>query len=137
MRVKLLDLRAQVPIRRHPGDAGLDLVVVEGAIIEAGQRARIPTGIALAIDYGWEGQIRARSSSFWNGLIIDGTIDATYRGEVQIQVWNINRNGFVEVKSGDRIAQLIIAPVYTCDLWLVDDLEETPRGSGGFGSTGR
>lgn len=114
--------------------------------------ASIPTGFCLEIPYGYEGQIRPRSSITKRGINIHfGTIDSDYRGEVYVQASLINDNlesfddngnnltdeGQVVIKKGERIAQLVICPVQRCDIEFVDELSDTKRGSGGFGSTGK
>lgn len=99
----------------------------------------IPTGISVAIPPGYEGQVRPRSGlAARHGISLvnaPGTIDADYRGEIQVIAINLGRETF-EVSRGDRIAQLVIAPVLAVELDLVDDLDGTERGAGGFGSTG-
>ena len=105
----------------------------------AGTRALIPTGISMAIPPGYEGQIRPRSGlAVKHGIAIvnaPGTIDSDYRGEIQVILINLGSEPWI-VKRGDRIAQLVIAPVLSVDLEAVEDLAGTVRGAGGFGSTG-
>jgi len=121
--------------------AGLDLVAaVDGElVIEPGARALVPTGLRVAIPRGHEGQVRPRSGlALRHGILLPnapGTIDADYRGELQIIVWNAGGAPFV-VKRGDRIAQLVIAPVARAILVETSELDATPRGDGGFGHTG-
>jgi dUTP pyrophosphatase len=121
--------------------SGMDLfaAVDEGVTLEPGERKLIPTGIALSIPKGYEGQVRPRSGlALREGVTLvntPGTIDADYRGEVGVLLINFGRRPF-RVKRGDRIAQLIIAPVYQAALELADELDETPRSGGGFGHTG-
>jgi dUTP pyrophosphatase len=124
--------------------AGLDLVaaVAEDAplTLAPGDRALVPTGLAIALPAGFEGQVRPRSGlALKHGITVlnaPGTIDADYRGEVSVVLINHGREPFV-VRRGERIAQLVVAPVSRADLTLVISLNETPRGSGGYGSTGR
>jgi dUTP pyrophosphatase len=122
--------------------AGLDLrAAVEGAVTLApGARALIPTGIALAIPPGFEGQVRPRSGlALRHGLTClntPGTIDADYRGEVQVLLTNLGQEPCT-IARGERIAQLVIAPVARAALVTVRDLPASPRGGGGFGHTGR
>ncbi len=104
------------------------------------ERAAIPTGIALAIPVGYEGQVRPRSGRAINeGLTIinaPGTIDSDYRGEVKVLLVNLGRDE-ISIRPGERIAQLVIAPVVRAEFVEVEALEESGRGSGGFGHTGR
>jgi len=121
--------------------AGLDLrAAVEGAVtLSPGGRALIPTGLALAIPPGYEGQVRPRSGlALRHGLTClntPGTIDADYRGEVQVLLINLGQEPCT-IERGDRIAQLIIAPVTRAELTVVSRLPESTRGAGGFGHTG-
>lgn len=121
--------------------AGLDLVAaVDGELVlEPGARALVPTGLRLAIPRGYEAQVRPRSGlALRHGILLPnapGTIDADYRGEVQVIVWNAGAAPFV-VKRGDRIAQLVVAPVVQARLEPVPELDPTERGDGGFGHTG-
>jgi dUTP pyrophosphatase len=121
--------------------AGLDLLaaVSEPLIIAPGSRALIPTGIAIALPEGFEAQVRPRSGlAVRHGLTVlntPGTIDADYRGEVQVALINLGAEP-VTVTRGMRIAQMVIAPVVRANLQEVARLEPTPRGFGGFGSTG-
>lgn len=120
--------------------AGLDLVADEDVTLAPGERRLVPTGLALAIPDGYEGQVRPRSGlALRHGVTLlnaPGTIDADYRGEVGVILVNLGAEPFV-AKRGERIAQLVIAPVTRARLDLALALEPTGRGSGGFGSTGR
>lgn len=138
--VRRLDPELPVPAYAHPGDAGLDLHAADTTTLRPGQRALVPCGIAVAIPEGHVGLVHPRS-----GLAVDhgltvlnapGTIDAGYRGEVKVLLVNLGEDP-VEVRHGQRIAQLLIAPVVTVDVREVDRLGTTSRGSDGFGSTGR
>jgi dUTP pyrophosphatase len=130
------------PSRATIHASGLDLrAAVEGdLLLDPGERALVPTGIAIAIPPGYEGQVRARSGlAARHGIAVvngPGTIDADYRGEIQVILVNLGGEPFT-IQRGDRIAQLVIAPVLLCDLEVVDSLDETGRGAGGFGSTGQ
>ena len=121
--------------------AGLDLLAaVDGEqVLAPDERALVPTGLCVAIPRGYEGQVRPRSGlALRHGILLPnapGTIDADYRGELRIIVWNAGRTPFV-VKRGDRIAQLVVAPVARVRLELVPSLDATERGAGGFGHTG-
>lgn len=134
-----------LPAYSTEGSAGIDLraAVREDTVLEPGSRAAIPTGLRLAIPAGFEGQVRPRSGlALRYGLTLPnapGTIDSDYRGELQVLLWNGGKEPFV-VQRGDRIAQLVIAPVVRARLEPVgpgERLGETERGDGGFGSTGR
>jgi len=120
----------------------MDLIAdVDGTIFVApGQRRAIPTGLIIEIPPGYEGQVRPRSGRAINeGLTLinsPGTIDADYRGEVKVLVVNLGDRA-IEVHSGDRIAQLVIAPVVRAEIEEVSELADSERGSGGFGHTGR
>jgi dUTP pyrophosphatase len=122
--------------------AGLDLAAALEApvTLAPGDRASIPTGLAVAIPAGFEGQVRPRSGLARNrGITLAnslGTIDADYRGEVSILLINHGREPYT-VEPGERIAQLVIAPVVQAELVELDELPPTERGEGGFGSTGR
>ena len=122
------------------GAAGMDVVAAEDVTLAPGARAAIATGFALAIPNGYEVQVRPRSGlAFKHGvtcLNTPGTIDSDYRGEVKVILANLGQEPFV-VERGDRIAQLVPAPVLRADLVEVDSLDATTRGAGGFGSTGR
>ena len=130
-----------LPARASEHAAGFDLraAVDEPLRLAPGERAVIPTGISVAIPPGYEGQVRPRSGlAARHGIALvnaPGTIDADYRGEIQVIAINLGAAAF-EVSRGDRIAQLVIAPVLAVELDLVDDLDGTSRGAGGFGSTG-
>ncbi|MTV24285.1 dUTP diphosphatase [Nitriliruptoraceae bacterium ZYF776] len=131
---------AVLPGYAHPGDAGLDLVAVGGARLAPGARAAIPTGLAVAIPDGWVGLVHPRSGlARRHGLTVanaPGTIDAGYRGEVQVLLVNLGQEP-VEVRAGDRVAQLLVQRVGVATVREVDALDDTERGHGGFGSSGR
>jgi dUTP pyrophosphatase len=128
------------PRHETEGAAGLDLRADEPFTLAPGERRAVPTGLALEIPPGHEGQVRPRSGlAARHGIALvnaPGTIDADYRGEVKVILVNLGREP-VAFARGDRIAQLVIAPVVRADLVLVDDLSATGRGDGGFGSTGQ
>lgn len=131
---------AVIPEYATPGAAGMDLVSVEHVVIPPNSWVRISIGLAFAIPNGYEMQIRSRSGiAYRDGLIVHqgiGTIDSDYRGEVFIVLRNVGMSSRA-VKKGQRIAQAVIAPVCKVSLDVVDDLGNTSRGNGGFGSTGR
>lgn len=122
--------------------AGMDLRAdIDGErVLQPLERMAIPTGLALALPPGYEGQVRPRSGlALKHGITLlnsPGTIDADYRGEVHAILVNLSREPFT-VRRGDRIAQLVVAPVTPATIQEVELLEATPRGEGGFGSTGR
>ena len=123
------------------GSAGADLRAAVGTplMIQPGERALVPTGIAMALPANHEGQVRPRSGlAVKFGLTVlnaPGTIDADYRGEIMVPLINLGAEEFV-VEHGLRIAQLVVAPFHQADFHVVDDLDDTARGDGGFGSTG-
>lgn len=123
------------------GSAGADLRAAVGTplVIQPGERALVPTGIAMALPTKHEGQVRPRSGlAVKFGLTVlnaPGTIDADYRGEIMVPLINLGGEEFV-VEHGLRIAQLVVAPFHQADFHVVDDLDDTSRGDGGFGSTG-
>ena len=128
-----------LPTYATAGAAGMDVVSAETTTLRAGARAAIATGFALAIPAGYEVQVRPRSGLALNHgvtcLNTPGTIDSDYRGEVKVILANLGSDAF-EIKRGDRIAQLVPAPVQRATLVEVDSLDATVRGTGGFGSTG-
>ena len=133
-----------LPAYETPGSAGMDLraAVPEDAPItlEPGARALVPTGLKIALEQGWEAQIRPRSGlALKHGISAPntpGTIDSDYRGEVGVILINHGSEPFV-IKRGERIAQMVIAAVAQATVVEVETLDETARGAGGFGSTGR
>jgi dUTP pyrophosphatase len=133
-----------LPAYQSAGAAGMDLLaaVADGAPVEipSGGRAMVPTGLALAIPDGYEAQVRPRSGlAAKHGVTVlnsPGTIDSDYRGEVQVILVNHGAEPF-RIARGDRIAQMVLAPVVRLAVVEVDDLDATGRGAGGFGSTGR
>ena len=124
------------------GAAGLDLPAAVAAerVLAPGERALVPTGFRIAVPLGYEAQVRPRSGlALRDGIVLPnapGTIDADYRGEIQVILWNTGSEPF-RIRRGDRIAQLVIAPVARAEPVEVAALEETARGAGGFGHTGR
>lgn len=130
-----------LPCYMTPLSAGMDLAaaLAEPLTLQPGQRELVPTGLCLAIPEGYEGQIRPRSGlAIKNGVTLinsPGTIDADYRGEVKIAMINLGHDA-VTIDRGQRIAQLVIAPIVQAGLELVTELPATGRGQGGFGHTG-
>lgn len=129
-----------LPSYQTDGSAGLDLRADEACTLLPGERRLVPTGLAVEIPPGHEGQVRPRSGlALKHGIGMvnaPGTIDGDYRGEVGVLLVNLGREPF-EVRRGERIAQLVIAPVTRVTVELVDELSGTARGGGGFGSTGK
>jgi len=124
----------------HAAGADLRAAIAEDVIIEPGEKALIKTGFAMALPDNFEAQIRPRSGlALKHGITVlnsPGTIDADYRGEIGVILINHGKEGFC-VQRGDRIAQMIIAPFVQADFQSVDSLDETERGTGGFGSSGK
>lgn len=132
--------RMPLPAYATAAAAGMDVVAAEDVTLAPGTRHAVATGFAIAIPDGYEVQVRPRSGlALKHGvtcLNTPGTIDSDYRGEVKVILANLGHEPFV-VRRGDRIAQLVPAPVVRAELVETDALDETVRGSGGFGSTGR
>lgn len=155
IRFKKLHPDAIIPTRANPGDAGLDLYAVEDVEIPAsmlyttisrtevfdgvkiGQK-RIPTGIAVEIPYGYYGKVSSRSGlAFKSGIFgFDGTVDAGYRSEIGVLLYNTTDRPY-HVKKGDRVAQLLIIPCSILEPVEVDELSDSERSTAGFGSSGR
>jgi len=137
--IRMVHDEARVPTAQTAGSAGCDLAASEAVTIEPGKVALVPTGIALAIPEGYEGQVRPRSGlALRHGIGVlnaPGTIDADYRGEVKVILFNFGDERF-EVEPGTRIAQLVIQRVEAVRFVLRDELDATDRGAGGFGHTG-
>ena len=129
-----------MPAYATQGSAGVDLRASEPCVIPPGGRALVPTGLRIALPEGYEAQVRPRSGlALKHGVTLlnsPGTIDSDYRGEIGVILINLGQEPF-SIQPGDRIAQMVFAPV-TRGVWdEVDVLDETERGAGGFGSTGR
>ena len=141
IRVKRLNHGAglALPAYATSGAAGMDICAAESLNLRAGKRHAVATGFAFAIPDGYEVQVRPRSGlALKHGITClntPGTIDSDYRGEVKVILANLGEDDFM-INKGDRIAQIVVAPVTHGHLVEVDDLDETVRGSGGFGSTG-
>lgn len=128
-----------LPSYETSGAAGMDLRAADSTVLKPGARCLMPTGLAIALPVGFEAQVRPRSGlAVKFGVTVlnaPGTIDCDYRGEIKIPLINHGETDF-NIARGDRVAQLLIAPVSKAGWIEVDDLEETQRGSGGFGSSG-
>lgn len=138
--VKLLHPDARLPRRAHPGDAGADLHSVENVTIPPGERRDVGTGIAVAIPEGCAGFVQPRSGlAFKHGIMVvnsPGLVDAGYRGELRVVLYNSGTEPFV-IQVGERIAQMVIQRVEEPSYVAADELPDTVRGQGGFGSSGR
>jgi len=132
---------ARLPTRAHDGDAGYDLYAVEPAVIEPGERAMVPTGIAVALPEGHAGLVLPRSgNAARHGIALvnaPGLIDEGYRGELKVLLLNTDRREPFAIEPGDRIAQLVIVAVATPPAVELEELPPTARADGGFGSSGR
>ncbi|MFB9662026.1 dUTP diphosphatase [Glycomyces mayteni] len=138
--VRRLDPDLPVPAYAHPGDAGADLYAAEGVTLAPGQRALVGTGIAVAIPEGHVGYTNPRSGLAHRlGVTIvnaPGTIDSGYRGEIKINLVNLDPERTAVIERGDRVAQLVVQPVVRARFTEVDEFAPTARGTGGHGSTG-
>ncbi len=137
---KQLDRDAELPAQAHPGDAGFDLCSTVDVEVGPGERAMVPTGLSVAVPEGHAGLVLPRSGlASRHGLTLanaPGLIDSGYRGEVTCAVVNLDRDQAVEIRKGDRIAQLVIVALLQVRSAWVDELPPSTRGEGGFGSTG-
>ena len=140
---KLPHFTGELPCYVTSGAAGADICAClgpgESLVLKPGQRSLVPTGLSFEIPPGYEVQVRPRSGlAYKNGLMVlntPGTIDSDYRGEVKIILGNLSEQEQM-IKNGDRIAQLVVAPVIQAEFLEVSELNQTERGKGGFGSTG-
>ncbi|GAA2890491.1 dUTP diphosphatase [Microbacterium esteraromaticum] len=133
-------ISANVPFYAHPGDAGADLVSTEAVRLAPGERALLGTGVRIALPEGFAAFVVPRSGlAAKHGITVvnsPGTVDAGYRGEIKVSLLNTDSAEAYDVAVGDRIAQLIVMPVVQARFEPVDELPESVRGDGGFGSTG-
>ncbi|NPA87397.1 dUTP diphosphatase [Caminibacter pacificus] len=140
LKIKKLTQNAKIPAYQTKEAAGFDLHSIEDVVIKPGERKLIGTGLAFEIEFGYEVQIRPRSGlAFKHGITVlntPGTIDSDYRGEIKVLLINLGDEPF-EIKEGERIAQAVVAPVIQAKIEEVDELSDTQRGAGGFGSTGK
>jgi dUTP pyrophosphatase len=136
--VRLSDL-AILPSKSRDSDAGYDLYATENYVLKPLERKLFKTNIALAIPFGYEGQIRDRSGkALKEGLhVLGGTIDASYRGDVGIILYNTNGSNSITITKGDKIAQIVISECANFELEEVKSLDETDRGEKGYGSSGK
>jgi dUTP pyrophosphatase len=139
--VRVLPTAQDIPLPAYQSahSSGLDLTAAEEAILDPGQRVSVGTGIAIALPDGYEAQVRPRSGlALRHGVTVanaPGTVDADYRGEIRVILVNLGREPFA-VRKGDRIAQMVVAPVVRVSWQAAGELPATERGEGGFGSTG-
>jgi dUTP pyrophosphatase len=138
--VRRLDRELPAPSYAHPGDAGADLVSAEDAVIPAGGRVLVRTGVAVALPEGYVGLVHPRSglAARWGVTVLNapGTVDAGYRGEILVNLVNHDPVQPARISRGDRIAQLVVQRVERARFHLVDELPESRRGASGHGSTG-
>jgi dUTP pyrophosphatase len=141
LQVAKLKDEARVPVRAHEGDAGLDLYACEAAHLGPGERWSVGTGVAVEIPEGHAGLVLPRSGlARDHGIALvnsPGLIDAGYRGEVRVLLLNTDPAETFRIEPGERIAQLVIAPIALADPVEVESLSDSARGDGGFGSSGR
>lgn len=140
IKIALLDKSVSTPKYAHQGDAGCDLFSRVDMTLDPGERALVPTGVAMSIPVGYAGFVQPRSGlAIKHGISIvntPGLIDSHYRGELGVVLINLDKSKTFEIKKGDRIAQLVIQKVENVTFECVDELDQTGRGTGGFGSTG-
>lgn len=133
----MLDEGAYMPTRAHSMDAGLDLYSPVDVMIMPQANAVIDTGVHVALPEGSVGFLKSKSGlNIKHGILSEGVIDAGYTGSIRVKLYNHGEEGYY-IQRGDKITQLVILPVILPDLEQVDSLEDTERGCGGFGSTGR
>lgn len=140
LKVRMVRDGVPVPSYAHPGDAGLDLYAAEDVELAPFERALVPTGVQVAIPRGCAGFVQPKSGlALKHGLSIvntPGLIDSGYRGEIGVIVINLDPRERIAIRKGQKIAQLVIQKVEEVAVSVVEELDETPRGAGGFGSTG-
>lgn len=133
----VLDSGAKMPTRAHETDAGLDLYSKESLIVPAKESAVLDTGVHIEIPRGFVGFLKSKSGlNVKHGIVSEGVIDCGYTGSIVVKLYNHSGYDY-RVNAGDKITQLVILPILTPELELVDNLEDTERGNGGFGSTGK
>lgn len=136
LEVQRVHPQAKLPVTGHPGDAGMDLFSCVEESIAPGEIKAVPTGIRLAVPRGYVGLIWDKSGLSLQGVHrLAGVVDAGYRGEVRVVLANLGREIF-RIKAGMKVAQLLVQPVLSVEIEEVKELGNTPRGEGGFGSTG-
>ena len=137
LKVKL-DSGAYLPTRAHKTDAGLDLYTPKAIYIESRSSVVIDTGVHIELPPNTVGEIKGKSGlNFKHSLVVPtGTVDVGYTGSIQVKMYNLNSQPY-QFSAGDKVAQLVIVPILTPEPELVSELEDTERGNGGFGSTGK
>jgi dUTP pyrophosphatase len=139
VKFRRIDPSAELPTYAHPGDAGMDIRSIEELTIAPGARALVHTGLVMMLPPGYEAQVRPRSGlALKNGVTVlntPGTIDEGYRGEVGVILVNFGSEPF-KVEKGAKIAQMVIAPCTRAEIVETDEVDDTVRGTGGFGSSG-
>ena len=137
MKVKKLDPRAQLPLRAHPTDSGADLFALQRTVLPPHTVVKVRTGIAVELPENTSGIIWGKSSVESQGIkALAGLVDAPYRGELIVCMYNLNDNEFV-FEAGQKVAQLVVLPTLYPTFEEAEELSDTNRGSGGFGSTGK
>lgn len=132
----MLDPGAKMPTRAHPNDAGLDLYAMKDQEVPAFGSAEFDTGVHVAVPVGYVGDVKSKSGLMMNDdITTDGTVDCDYTGAIHVKLFNHSMKAYT-VKAGQKIAQLVIKAIITPEPEVVDRLEDTERGTGGFGSTG-
>ncbi len=140
VKVKRIDPELPLPRTENPGDAGVDLYSSIDIVLKPGERAVVPTGLAISLPSGFAAFIQPRSGLAVNhGITIvntPGLIDSGYRGEIKVILLNTDSNQSFQIKKGDKIAQMVVQQIAEVDWEEVEELDKTQRGTGGFGSTG-
>jgi dUTP pyrophosphatase len=137
LKVRKINPEGKLPRYSHKGDAGMDLFSAVDDLLRAGEVKPVPTGIQMAIPEGYVGLIWDKSGVSLAGVHrLAGVVDAGYRGEVRVVMANLGKESFI-IKKGMKIAQILIQPVETVEVVEAEELDDTSRGQGGFGSTGR
>lgn len=133
----MLDAGATMPTRAHPHDAGLDLYARDSVVVPAKESVVLDTGVHIELPQNTVGFLKSKSGlNVKHGITSEGVIDVGYTGSIRVKLYN-NSGYDYKVNVGDKISQLVILPMLTLDLELVDELEKTARGNNGFGSTGK
>lgn len=137
VKVRKVCKNAVLPRYAHEGDAGMDLFSCENSVVKAGDRMLVSSGVAMEFEAGYFASIRGKSGlAYKKGIsILGGVVEYTYRGEYKVIILNSGDEDF-EVRAGDKIAQVVIAPVVSAEVVEVEELEESVRGAKGFGSSG-
>ena len=139
VKFRRIDPSAELPTYAHPGDAGMDIRSIEELVIEPGARALVHTGLVMVLPPGYEAQVRPRSGlALKNGVTVlntPGTIDEGYRGEIGVILANFGSEPF-KVEKGTKIAQIVVAPCTRAEIVETAEMDDTVRGTGGFGSSG-